>query len=179
MRFKRASRVLLGNGEAVVAPTMEICVALYCRRVIDGDTIQVARFGTREPLVTIRLVGVDTPETWGVRLPEAFGPSATEFTAAAVGGQVLVAAVQPQAKLDKYQRTLAYVHVLGSDESLNAALLKAGLAVADFRFAHPAMEAYHLLEREAAIAGLGLWSVHPPPVPGWRRARPLPLQGPD
>lgn len=54
-------------------------------RVIDGDTIVVQVNGHPE---TVRLIGVDTPETKDPRKPvEYFGKEASRFTASLVKGQ--------------------------------------------------------------------------------------------
>jgi len=53
-------------------------------RVIDGDTIVVAGFGT------VRLIGVDTPETVDPRKPaQFFGKEASEFTRRMAQGTVV------------------------------------------------------------------------------------------
>ena len=53
-------------------------------RVVDGDTIVVAGVGT------VRLIGVDTPETVDPRTPvQFFGKEASEFTRRMAQGQVV------------------------------------------------------------------------------------------
>jgi endonuclease YncB( thermonuclease family) len=68
-------------------------------RVIDGDTIQ---FSTGE---TVRLIGVDTPETKDPRKPvQYFGKEATAFTRQLVEGKS-VRLEYDQQRHDKYGRT--------------------------------------------------------------------------
>ena len=45
-------------------------------RVVDGDTVEISR--SVEGLSTVRLIGVDTPETHGATQP--YGPEASDFT---------------------------------------------------------------------------------------------------
>ena len=53
-------------------------------RVVDGDTIVVAGVGT------VRLIGVDTPETVDPRTPvQVFGKEASEFTRRMAHGKVV------------------------------------------------------------------------------------------
>src|SRR6267378_350862 len=53
--------------------------------VFDGDTIVIDRAGTRE---TIRLLGVDTPETHHPTKPvQCFGPEASAYSTSRLSGQ--------------------------------------------------------------------------------------------
>src|SRR5690606_15581006 len=57
---------------------------LLVTRVIDGDTIVVDTVGT------VRLIGVDTPETVDPREPVGcYGPEASAFTRAVASGQMV------------------------------------------------------------------------------------------
>jgi endonuclease YncB( thermonuclease family) len=77
-------------------------------RVIDGDTIVVQVNGHPE---TVRLIGVDTPETKDPRKPvEYFGKEASRFTATLVKGQQVRLEIQTNpTSRDRYGRLLAYV----------------------------------------------------------------------
>jgi len=92
--------------------------------VVDGDTIVVAYAdGTRD---TVRLLGVDTPETVHRDRPvECFGPEASAFTNGRLAGRVVTLERDAQLR-DQYGRLLAYVHVEGGH--FNAELLRAGYA---------------------------------------------------
>jgi endonuclease YncB( thermonuclease family) len=88
-------------------------------RVVDGDTIVVADVGT------VRLIGVDTPETVDPRKPvQFFGKEASEFTRRLAQGKVARLEFDYQ-RTDKYQRTLAYVY-LPDGTFLNAEIVKQG-----------------------------------------------------
>jgi micrococcal nuclease len=89
-------------------------------RVIDGDTIVVA------PRTTIRLIGVDTPETVKPEHPiEPLGPEATRFTSQFLAGGTARLSFDRE-RVDRYGRHLAYVWV--GDRMLNEELLRSGLA---------------------------------------------------
>ena len=77
-------------------------------RVIDGDTIKVLLNGQS---VSVRLIGIDTPETVKPGSPvECFGPEASDFAKAALTDQrVTLEADASQGGTDRYGRMLAYV----------------------------------------------------------------------
>lgn len=77
--------------------------------VVDGDTIKVNINGTVE---TLRLIGMDTPETVDPRKPvQCFGKEASnKAKELLVGTKVRLEKDSTQGELDKYGRTLAYVH---------------------------------------------------------------------
>src|SRR5215510_202457 len=91
---------------------------------IDGDTI-VVQFtdGARE---TVRLLGVDTPETHHPRKPvQCYGPEASAYTRARLLGRGIT--LERDAELrDKYGRMLAYVIFDGA--RYNDELLRLGYA---------------------------------------------------
>jgi micrococcal nuclease len=79
-------------------------------RVLDGDTIEVARGSYRD---TVRLLGVDTPETHHPRKPvQCYGPEASTFTERHLEGR-LVELEDDVVRRDVYGRRLAYVYVRG------------------------------------------------------------------
>jgi endonuclease YncB( thermonuclease family) len=93
----------------------------------DGDTIVIRWSGG--DLETVRILGIDTPETrhleHEIPYDQAFGPEARAFArgafAAAARIELLRAAI-----LDPYERTLGYVFVNGKNYS--ALVVAAGLA---------------------------------------------------
>jgi micrococcal nuclease len=132
-------------------------------RAVDGDTLEVALDGG--PIETVRLIGVDTPETVkpDTRV-QCFGPRASAFEHRTVEGRRvrLLTGVEPR---DYYGRLLAYVWVGGGTPGrphgrfLEDELLRRGLArVLTFhpndRFAHR----FELIAQKAAKAGKGLWN---------------------
>lgn len=78
------------------------------KEVVDGDTIKV---NTDQGLETVRLIGVDTPETKDVRKPvQCFGQEASAKMKEWVEGKAVELQSDPtQGDQDKYQRLLRYV----------------------------------------------------------------------
>jgi micrococcal nuclease len=122
-------------------------------RVIDGDTIVVRR-GSYED--TIRLLGVDTPETHHPTKPvQCYGPEASAFTTAQLEGKE-VRLEDDVERHDVYGRRLAYVYFRG--ENFEDVLLRKGYArllVIEPNHAH----ARAMLDEELAAKarGVGLW----------------------
>ena len=128
-------------------------------RVVDGDTIVVAGVGT------VRLIGVDTPETVDPRKPvQFFGKEASEFTRRMAQGKVVRLEFDVQRK-DKYQRTLAYAY-LPDGTFLNAEIVKQGFGHAYTTYPFRYLEQFRQFEREARAAKRGLWGTgQTAPVP--------------
>ncbi len=95
-------------------------------RVVDGDTIQVCCvFGDR---VTVRYVGVDTPETHHpMKGVEYFGMKAAEANRKLVDGKTVRLEFDVQEQ-DRYGRLLAYVY-LEEGTFVNAWLVENGYAM--------------------------------------------------
>ncbi len=87
-------------------------------RVVDGDTIHVRVSGDD---VTVRLIGIDTPETVKPDFPvECFGPEASDFAKEALTGQSVTLELDAsQGDEDRYGRLLAYVWREAPDGSLS------------------------------------------------------------
>ena len=91
--------------------------------VVDGDTIVVHDGGGD---VTVRLLGVDTPETVDPDEPvQCYGPEASAFTKAALTGRAVRLETDVE-RHDRYGRLLAYVIVDG--QRFNDELLRRGYA---------------------------------------------------
>jgi micrococcal nuclease len=74
--------------------------------VVDGDTVVVRLAGRTE---TVRLLGVDTPETHHPSRPvECYGPEAATHTASRLAGQRVRLEYDVETR-DRYGRLLAYV----------------------------------------------------------------------
>jgi micrococcal nuclease len=124
-------------------------------RAVDGDTLEVAiDGGTTE---TVRLIGVDTPETVKPDTPvQCFGPRASRFEHRRVEGHRvrLLTGVEPR---DYYGRLLAYVWV--EDHFLEEALLRRGHArILTFHPNDRFAARFELIAQNAARAGKGLWN---------------------
>jgi endonuclease YncB( thermonuclease family) len=85
-------------------PATTAQVAVKVTRVIDGDTIEISPLidGTQD----VRLIGVDTPETYGGEEP--CGPEASNFTTSSLEGRQ-VRLEFDEDMYDPYGRLLAYV----------------------------------------------------------------------
>jgi micrococcal nuclease len=122
--------------------------------VLDGDTIVVRRRGGSDE--TVRLLGVDTPETHHPTRPvQCYGPEASAYTASRLFGQV-VRLEDDVERHDVYGRRLAYVYLDG--ENFEEELLREGYArllVIEPNHAH----GRDLLDEEldARARGVGLW----------------------
>jgi micrococcal nuclease len=122
-------------------------------RVVDGDTVIVRSGGGEE---RVRLLGIDTPETVDPDRPVGcFGPQASAYTKHLLTGRS-VSLVYDRELHDRYDRLLAYVYLHGV--FVNARLIELGYARTlsiPPNTAHASELAS--LERQAAIAGRGLW----------------------
>jgi micrococcal nuclease len=124
-------------------------------RVVDGDTV-VVRVGGGED--TVRLIGVDTPETVDPRSPvECFGEEASARTKDLLPAGTPVRLVADAEPRDRYDRLLAYVY-RADGTFVNLALVEEGYASV---LTYPPNVA-HTSEFTAAAArareaGRGLW----------------------
>lgn len=94
-------------------------------RVVDGDTILVARGGGTD---RVRYIGIDTPETVKPGTPvQCFGHRAGAENRALVAGREvrLVVGSEPR---DRYGRLLAYVYRRDDGTFVNEALVRGGYA---------------------------------------------------
>ncbi len=125
-------------------------------RVVDGDTITVLKGGKN---VSVRLIGVDTPETVDPRKPvECFGEAATAEVERLIGQRsVRLEMDSSQDEYDTYGRLLAYVYV--DDILINQHLIAEGFGH-EYTFIRPYLyqEAFRAAERAARDAGRGLWA---------------------
>lgn len=123
--------------------------------VMDGDTISVGR-GWRS--ITVRLIGIDTPETvHPERSAEFFGPEASEFTKKQLEGKKVHLEFEPTRQYGDYDRLLAYVF-LSDGTFFNAELVKQGYARVFGRDRFQYYKEFRRYEREARVAGVGLWA---------------------
>lgn len=126
-------------------------------RAIDGDTIKLAVPDRRKRTTTVRLWGVDTPETKKPDTPiQHFGPEAAAFTARQTEGKTVRLELYPLDTRDRYGRLLAYVY-LPDGRMLNRVLVKEGYGLADPRYEHKYKSEFARLQREAIKARRGLW----------------------
>jgi endonuclease YncB( thermonuclease family) len=123
-------------------------------RVVDGDTLWFQPDEPGEPLVAVRLRGIDAPETC-----QAWGRQATAALREQVQGRPVTLRTHGQ---DDYRRTLGTLSVAGVD--LNATLVAQGHAWA-WRDAH-GRSSYLEQESAARAAGRGAHAA-PGAEPPW------------
>lgn len=132
--------------------------------VTDGDTIRVrTKAGARK---TVRLIGIDTPETKkpGASV-ECGGPQATAAMrklvltrkkGRVVGRAAVLVSDPSQGATDRYGRTLAYVEVGGRD--VGRSLVRAGwAAVFVYAVDFARVGDYRTASGSAETAGAGVW----------------------
>lgn len=125
--------------------------------VVDGDTLKVDRGGET---VTVRLIGVDTPETVHPSEPvQCFGAEASAHaTDLAEGTRVRLEHDPSQGEVDAYGRELAYV-VLDDDRMLNLLLIAEGYGL-EYTYDDPYRHQQEFRGAQAAAEAdeVGLWA---------------------
>jgi endonuclease YncB( thermonuclease family) len=126
--------------------------------VVDGDTIHVSR---NCKMVTIRLIGINTPESVDPRRPiECFGIEASRRAKKLLSGQQVRIETDPaQGKLDKYGRTLGYV-IMADGTNFNELMVREGYAY-EYTYggvAYRYQKQFKDDQKAAQAAGRGLWS---------------------
>lgn len=120
-------------------------------KVVDGRTIVVSGFGS------VRLIGVETPETANPRKPaECMGAEASVFTKRIALGKKVQLKGDPLAGDDPHGRTLAYVF-LPDGRLLNEEILRRGYGRATSSY-YQRKKAFLAAEWEAKSGGLGGWA---------------------
>ncbi|MDR1863383.1 MAG: thermonuclease family protein [Treponema sp.] len=126
---------------------------------VDGDTVRVRipnPPGGLGAIETIRMLGVDTPETVHPSRPvERFGKEAGEFTKARLLGREVRICFDWDLR-DRYGRLLAYIYT-GPGECFNAAIIREGYAHAYVTYAFQFMDEFKALEAESRREKKGLW----------------------
>lgn len=134
--------------------------------VADGDTLDVAFNGTTE---TVRLIGVDTPETYGDVNPEEFNVPDTEEGRSCLTKWAEKASERTKQLESKqvelvhngekgyYGRLLGYIYLENRSRSYNYLLVEKGYArVYDSDFSQRAL--FLEAQRSARSRQVGLWS---------------------
>jgi micrococcal nuclease len=130
-------------------------------KVIDGDTIVVNVRGNKE---TVRLLGIDTPESVDPRKPiQCFSHEATEKMKELVSGETVMLIDDPtQGNRDKYHRLLRYIYLPDAKHTfINGEMIKQGYAVSYRHYRTLQYDKFNRLEDHARENGLGLWSKCP------------------
>jgi micrococcal nuclease len=139
-------------------------VVALVTRVIDGDTLDAAGVGR------VRLLGIDAPEIGGAfERPAPFAIEARE----ALQSLVLHRWARFECdgdRVDAYGRRLAYV-LLGSGESVNATLVRDGLARVLARRRLRRLDELRNAEADAQARRRGMWGDRPRVPPESYRLR--------
>ncbi len=103
-----ATEVAAPSVDPSLAPRGDTSANLRVDRVVDGDTVRVWIDGES---VSVRMIGIDTPETVKQDAPvECFGPEASDFAKDLLSGATVTLEFDDsQGRTDAYDRALAYV----------------------------------------------------------------------
>ena len=128
-------------------------------RVVDGDTVKVVIDNPPNginAIETIRLLGVDTPETvHPSKTVEFYGKEASDFTKASLEGQSVYLAFDWDLR-DSYDRLLAYVYYKNG-LCHNALLIQNGYGFAYLNYTFQFMDEFESMQKEAKAKEVGLW----------------------
>lgn len=130
-------------------------------KVVDGDTIQVDVRGKKE---TVRLLGIDTPESVDPRKPvQCFGKEATSKMKSFIAGKsVILVDDSSQGNRDKYKRLLRYVYLPDSVRTfVNGEMVKQGYAFSYKQYPTKMLNKFNNFEKNAREKSLGLWGSCP------------------
>ena len=141
---------------------------------IDGDTIAVDMNGSVE---TIRMIGVDTPETHNPDTPvQCYGQEATDYTKRLIGlDKVRLQADPLNTNRDRYERLLRYVY-LTDGTLLEEKIIENGYGFAYTQFPFSKAIQFKAKEVFAKSAGRGLWTACTVTVQANGRAQTNPVQ---
>lgn len=124
--------------------------------VVDGDTIKVSMNGSIE---TLRIIGLDTPETLDPRKPvQCFGKEASNKAKSLLTGKtVTLEADSTQGERDKYGRLLRYIFLDGID--YGKMMISEGYAHEyTYKLPYKYQTAYKAAQASAEANKLGFWA---------------------
>jgi len=128
---------------------------------VDGDTVKIRISSPPKNISateTIRLLGVDTPETVHPnQAVQQFGKEASDYTMSKLLDRDVYLAFDWDLR-DIYDRLLAYIYT-DSGQCFNAVLIREGFGHAYLQYPFQFMEEFKALELEARQQGRGLWAV--------------------
>lgn len=143
-----------GTSDQSEVPVFNSAVIEYgqVQRVVDGDTIVVQIDGED---VTVRYIGIDTPEPYRDGEPACFSLEASLKNEELVGGKT-VRLESDQENTDRFDRLLRYVYV--DEVFVNAELIKEGYAKSlkvrpNTKYANDFLQ----MEQTARGEKIGLW----------------------
>ena len=116
-------------------------------RIIDSDTVEINHDGQA---VSVRLIGVDTPETVHPSRPvEAYGREASSFTKNLLLGESIYLRFDTENQ-DRYGRLLAYLYRAPDGLFVNLEVVRQGYGHAYTRFPFKHMELFRNYENQAS-----------------------------
>ncbi len=135
--------------------------AYQVQRVVDGDTVILLIQGEER---TVRLIGVDTPETVHPQKPvEAYGREASHFLTNLLKGEsVYLEYESGPSQVDKYGRLLAYLYRAPDGLFVNLEIVRQGYGHAYTSYPFKYMEAFRFYEQKAREFQKGLWGIDEP-----------------
>lgn len=143
-------------GPAAENPLAQLGTVVNVSRVVDGDTVEVSP--AIDSNADVRLIGVDTPETYGG--VEPYGRQASAFAESVLSGQRVALEFDVE-RIDQYGRLLAYVY-LPDGSMFNETLVRQGYAqVATFPPNVRYTERFLAAQEQARLEGAGLWGLPP------------------
>jgi micrococcal nuclease len=125
----------------------------YCERVVDGDTVELRRFGKGE-LLKVRLSFIDAPESLQQSLDgKKIGEQSTRFLKKLIEGQELKVRFLG---VDMYARKLAVLYL--KEVNVNKLMVQKGWALA-YPLARPlgVLEEYLIAQSQARMQRVGIW----------------------
>lgn len=132
--------------------------ATSVKSVIDGDTITAMVDGKH---TSIRLIGIDTPESSSSTRPEECGgEEAAEFLRNILPQGTPILLTRDQELIDPYNRLLAYIHRQSDGLFINLAIAKYGMA-SELSFPPNTRHASHIRQAVASAraAAAGVWAL--------------------
>jgi len=137
-------------GESTYSPIYPVV------RIIDGDTVKIDVFGATR---TIRLAGVDTPETVHPRKPvEQYGPEASRFLKnLLLGESVWFIRDASAAETDRYGRFIGHLYRYPEGLWVNEEIVRQGYGKAYTKYPCEHTEDFIEMESRAKAASKGLW----------------------
>ena len=139
--------------------------------VIDGDTVKLMIDGK---LTTVRLIGIDTPETVHPNKPvEPYGKRASEFLQNMLSGGSVYLEFGEE-RTDKYDRTLAYLYRAPDGLFVNLEIVRQGYGRAYTKYPFKYEDLFTKWDSTAKERSRGLWRLlgsekdkpHPTPPDG-------------
>ena len=131
----------------------ELCAVVD---VVDGDTITVSRKGGT---ATVRLLGVDTPETQDPRKEvQFFGKEASGFLTNLLAGEDVYLTFEKPEEKDRYGRLLAHIHRAPDGLWVNLEIVRQGYGQVYSGQAFQHIDVFLAYQRRARESGKGLWN---------------------